>query len=42
MLCFACVIAMIVVSMDIGTHEKFEKKWIFLLEVLKYPKSMDL
>jgi len=33
---------MIVVSIDIVTHEKFEKEWIVLLEVLKYPKSMDL
>jgi hypothetical protein len=29
------VIAMIVVSIDIGTHDKIEKEWIVLLEVLK-------
>jgi hypothetical protein len=42
MLCFACVIAMIVVSINIKTHDKIEKEWIVLLDVLKYPKSMDL
>jgi hypothetical protein len=40
--CFHCVIAMKFVSINIVTHEKFEKEWIVLLEVLKYPKSMDL
>ncbi len=42
MLCFACVIAMIVISINIKTHDKTEKEWIVLLEVLKYLKSMDL
>jgi hypothetical protein len=33
---------MIVVSINIGTHDKTEKEWIVLLEVLKYSKSMDI
>jgi hypothetical protein len=33
---------MIVVSINRRTHDKTEKEWIVLLEVLKYPKSMDL